>query len=67
LYLLTTKVKAIRLNWRSPQDVKPQGVVLCDQIRSLDWKARQQATLKEPAGQDFAREVLAKYLPLVTW
>ena len=49
-----------------PAGCATTGVVLCDQMRSLDWKARQ-ARLKETVGWDFAREVLARFLPLVTW
>ena len=49
-----------------PAGCTTTGVVLCDQMRSLDWKARQ-ATLKGTVGLDFARQILARFLPLVTW
>ncbi len=49
-----------------PAACQTTGVALCDQARSLDWKARM-AALREKAGQDFAREVLARFKPLVEW
>jgi Growth inhibitor len=63
---VTTRSKGYPFEVSLPPGCQTTGVVLCDQVRSLDWKARA-ATLKERAGQDFAREVLARFLPLVTW
>lgn len=63
---VTTQSKGYPFELALPAECKTTGVALCDQMRSLDWKARQ-ATLKEPAGINFAREVLARFLPLVTW
>ena len=63
---VTNQSKGYPFELALPAGCKTTGIVLCDQMRSLDWKARQVA-LKEPAGQDFAREVLARFLPLVTW
>jgi len=40
------------------------GVVLADQIKSLDWKARQ-AEFVEEAPQNLIEEVTARILPLV--
>jgi mRNA interferase MazF len=49
-----------------PASCKTTGVVLCDQIRNVDWQARE-SLFEEKAGQDFARAVSARFLPLVTW
>ena len=63
---ITNQSKGYPFELAIPDSCKTTGVALCDQIRSLDWKARA-ATLKETAGEDFAREILARFLPLVTW
>ncbi len=63
---VTNQAKGYPFELPLPAAGKTTGVALCDQMRSLDWKARA-ATLKEAAGLDFAREVLARFLPLVTW
>lgn len=63
---VTNQAKGYPFELPLPVTSKTTGVVLCDQMRSLDWKARA-ATLKEKVGQDFARDVLARFLPLVTW
>ena len=63
---VTNQSKGYPFELTLPAGCTTTGVALCDQMRSLDWKARQ-ATLKEAVGQDFAREVLARFLPLVTW
>ena len=63
---VTSQRKGYPFELALPAKCHTTGVVLCDQVRSVDWKARQ-ATLKETAGLDFAREILARFLPLVTW
>ena len=63
---VTNQSKGYPFELALPAGCATTGVVLCDQVRNLDWKARQ-ATLKETAGQDFAREIIARFLPLVTW
>jgi len=63
---VTNQSKGYPFELALPAGCATTGVVLCDQVRNLDWKARQ-ATLKETAGQDFAREIIARLLPLVTW
>ena len=63
---VTNQSKGYPFELALPGTCKTTGVVLCDQVRSLDWKARA-ATLKESAGQGFARDILARFLPLVTW
>ena len=62
---VTSQSKGYPFELALPAGCATTGVALCDQIRSLDWKARQ-ATWKEVAGQDFVREVVARFLPLVT-
>ena len=63
---ITNQSKGYPFELALPASCQTTGVVLCDQMRSLDWKARL-ATLREKAGQNFAREVLARFRPLVTW
>jgi len=63
---VTNQSKGYPFELALPAGCKTRGVVLCDQMRSLDWKARQAAS-KETAGQNFAREILSRFLPLVTW
>ena len=63
---VTNQSKGYPFELPLPAGCATTGVVLCDQVRSLDWKARQ-AALKETAGQEFAREILARFLPLVAW
>jgi mRNA interferase MazF len=41
-----------------------QGAVLCDQIRSLDWKARK-ARLFTQLSEDILSEILAKFKVLI--
>lgn len=63
---VTSQSKGYPFELALPAGCETSGVVLCDQMRSLDWKARR-AALKGTAGHGFAREVLARFLPLVTW
>ena len=63
---ITSQGKGYPFELTLPAYCHTTGVALCDQVRSLDWQARN-AALKEKAGQDFAREVLARFMPLVTW
>jgi mRNA interferase MazF len=62
----TNQSKGYPFELSLPTACQTTGVVLCDQVRSLDWVARM-ATLKEKVGQDFPREVLARFMPLVEW
>jgi mRNA interferase MazF len=61
---ITNQSKGYPFELALPSSCQTTGVVLCDQIRSLDWKARM-AALKEKTEQDFAREVLARFMPLL--
>ncbi|CAK7015392.1 MAG: Endoribonuclease toxin MazF [Desulfovibrio sp.] len=63
---ITNQGKGYPFELALPASCQTTGVALCDQVRSLDWKARK-AALREEAGQDFAREVLARFRPLVEW
>ena len=37
---VTTQVKGYPFEVKLPEGMKVSGVVLCDQLKSLDWKAR---------------------------
>lgn len=63
---ITNQSKGYPFELALPASCQTTGVVLCDQVRSLDWKARM-AALREKAGQDFAREALARFMPLIEW
>lgn len=63
---ITNQGKGYPFELTLPTACQTTGVALCDQVRSLDWKVRK-AALREKAGQDFAREVLARFKPLVEW
>ena len=63
---ITNQGKGYPFELALPATCQTTGVILCDQVRSLDWKARK-ATLKENAGHDFVRDVLARFMPLVAW
>ena len=63
---ITNQKKGYPFELALPPLCQTTGVVLCDQMRSLDWQART-ASLKEKTGQHFAREVLARFMPLLAW
>ena len=63
---VTNQSKGYPFELALPAACQTTGVVLCEQVRSLDWKARM-AALREIAGQNFARNVLARFMPLVSW
>ena len=63
---VTNQSKGYPFELALPTGIKTTGVVLCDQIRNLDYQARR-AILIEAVGKDFARDVLARFLPLVMW
>ncbi len=63
---VTNQGKGYPFELALPTSCQTTGVVLCDQVRSLDWQARM-ATLKEKTGLDFARQALARLIPLVMW
>jgi mRNA interferase MazF len=61
---ITSKVKGYPFEVVLPQGFKAEGAVLCDQIRSLDWRARRAERLS-PAPPGVLEEATAKILALV--
>ena len=62
---ITSRAKGYPFEVALPAGLAVSGVVLADQIRSLDWRARK-AKLVERAPTSVVREVLARLEPLVT-
>jgi|SRR5579862_2025807 len=62
---LTTQVKGYPFEVAVPAGQKAKGVILSDQIKSLDWRARQ-ATLLGRADAALVAEVLAKAMTLLS-
>ena len=56
---ITNKVKGYPYEVKLPDDLAVTGVVLSDQVKSLDWKARQ-ASLIATVPDAVLKEVLAK-------
>ncbi len=61
---ITSRQKGYPFELNLPQSCSTQGVVLCDQIRSLDWRIRN-AEFKEHVDIEFARGVVALFLPIM--
>lgn len=62
---ITSQVKGYPFEVVLPHGLKAAGVVLADQIKSLDWRARKAAYLgRAPAG--VVAEVLGKAITLVS-
>jgi mRNA interferase MazF len=62
---LTTQVKGYPFEVVVPPGLKAKGVILSDQIKSLDWKARH-ATLLGRGDATLTAEVLAKAMTLLS-
>lgn len=62
---ITSRVKGYPFEVPLPAGLAVSGVVLVDQVRSLDWRARK-AALVDRASSVVVREVLARLEPLVT-
>jgi mRNA interferase MazF len=62
---ITSRVKGYPFEVALPVGLAVSGVVLADQIRSLDWRARK-ARLVDRAPTSVVREVLAHLEPLVS-
>jgi mRNA interferase MazF len=62
---ITSRVKGYPFEVPLPPGLAVSGVVLADQVRSLDWKARS-ATLAGRAPDALIQDVLARLEPLVT-
>jgi len=61
---ITSRVKGYPFEVLLPQEGKTRGVVLSDQLKSLDWRARK-AVLIDRAPEQVVGEVTAKILALV--
>ena len=62
---ITSRVKDYPFEVALPTGCEVAGVVLADQIKSLDWRARQAERISE-APVEVTKEVLAKVRVLVT-
>ena len=61
---ITSKVKGYPFEVALPDGLAVSGVILADQIKSLDWKVRK-AELAASTGDDVSEDVLALILPLI--
>lgn len=61
---ITSQVKGYPFEVAIPKGTKLSGVVLSDQIKNLDWKARK-ATRIVKLPENVVKEVLAKIKPLL--
>lgn len=60
---ITNQVKGYPFEVLLSDRMQTLGVVLADQVKSLDWKARQ-AQFIEKASSDITEQVIAKIMPL---
>jgi mRNA interferase MazF len=63
---ITSQVKGYPFEVLMPDDLKISGVILSDQVKSLDWKARQ-AELVCKLPSPVIDEVLRKLNTLISW
>ena len=61
---VTSHAKGYPFEVALPGSSKVSGVIIADQLKSLDWNARQAQRI-EPAPPDVVEEVLAKILTLL--
>jgi mRNA interferase MazF len=61
---ITSKVKGYPFEVRLPENLEVDGVILADQIKSLDWKARRAKFAARTDGR-VIDEVAALILPLI--
>ena len=61
---VTSQVKGYPFEVELPRGLEITGAVLCDQVKSLDWKARH-AALIGPLPVGLVKEIQAKILVLV--
>jgi mRNA interferase MazF len=61
---VTSKVKGYPFEVALPDGLPVSGVILADQVKSLDWKVRK-AEFAAAAGEDVTHDVLALILPLM--
>lgn len=62
---ITNSIKGLSFEVPLNQETKTTGVILVDQIKSLDWKIRK-IKFVEKVSTSIMEEVLAKLEPLVT-
>jgi mRNA interferase MazF len=61
---VTSKAKGYPFEVELPAGMKVEGVVLCDQLKSLDWKARNAVIIGTLPGRSL-KEIQARILALV--
>jgi mRNA interferase MazF len=61
---ITSQIKGYPFEVALPQDISIQGVILSDQIRSLDWRVRL-ATYIQTAPQETVEQVLERLQTLL--
>jgi len=61
---VTSKVKGYPFEVSLPEGLEVSGVILTDQIKSLDWKARK-SEFASSAGESVVNEVVSLVLPLI--
>ena len=61
---ITSKAKGLSFEVPLVEGMQTKGVVLCDQIKTLDWKARK-VKFVESVSQDLIEEVQAKLETLI--
>lgn len=61
---ITSKIKSFRFEVPLPASLRTQGVVLADQLKSFDWRARK-AVFEEVAPESVIDEVTARVSALL--
>ena len=61
---ITSRAKGYPFEVALPAGLQTKGVILCDQVKSLDWRARH-ATRLESVAASIMNEVTARILALV--
>ncbi|HTY62963.1 MAG TPA: endoribonuclease MazF [Acidobacteriota bacterium] len=61
---ITSKIKGYPFEVELPQEIVTEGAILCDQIKSLDWRVRN-AKLIGAVPKSIVQEVTARILALV--
>ena len=62
---ITSHIKGYPFEVLLPQEIDVTGVILSDQVKSLDWRVRK-AEFKESLPEEVVDEVLAKLRTLLT-
>lgn len=61
---ITTQIKNYPYEVKISEHLKVEGVILCDQIKSLDWRSRKAKRICE-VPDDILQEVIAKIKTLI--